>query len=141
MTIKTKNIAIAALTAVILASGVMATANAAQNDISTGSFTAYRGDKEKKGIATKKTTLTGTSATITFDSNIPANDQLDVYIRNQNDNVVSATGHWRNVSKGTPEHLMYLEGKGKQGNTFYPCFYLHQSSQSSSLWVSYTFEP
>ena len=140
MSLKRKNIAITALTAALLTSGILATANAATGTYS-GTVTVYRDSTTNVNVATEKTTASGSDAKITFGSAISANDRLVVYIKNQNDNVVSYTGSFYNISAGKPQSLSYMPNKGKKGNSFYPCFSLNSSSMSTSITTSYTFQP
>ncbi len=125
-----------------MASGIITTANAAVYDTSSGSVTLQQGFTVDSETKTEKTSATGSNGYITFKSRIPATDTVIVYIKNTKDNIVSTDkGRFSGVSAGTMKTLEYLSGKGMKGNKFCPSFSLAKGSQSSSLSVSYTFEP
>lgn len=142
MTLKRKNIAITVLTATLMASGIITTANAAVYNASSDTVIVQKNHTVNSDTKTEKTSATGSNGYITFNSRIPATDTVIVYIKNSKNNIVSTDrGRFSGVSAGTMKTLQYLSGKGSKGNKFYPSFSLDNGSQSSSLSISYTFEP
>lgn len=142
MNLKHRNIAITAFTAALLASGILATANAAQYDAISSLVEIERGSTVETKSRVQKKTPSGSDAFITFNNAISPYDTVIVHIKNEKGNVVSTDdGRWRAVSAGTTKRLQYLPNKGKFGNAFYPVFSLDNGSQSSSIYMSYEFIP
>lgn len=143
MNLRRKNIAITALMAALMASGILATANAASVLKIEGEVKVKKDSTtEDSGVQAEKITASGSDASITFNSTISPNDKIIVYVKNQNDNIVSTDkGRWNAVSSGTKKALEYLPNKGKKGNSFYPSFSLDNGSLSSNLTVRFSFQP
>ena len=134
-TVKTMAIALAL-------SGTLIGGSVALADSTTGTVTIARDQtKSMSGISVKKTNDTGKAAKITVYGGIPYNDSLSVYVKNKYDNIVSTrSAVFKGTTSTTTESIPYEDGKGKKGNPFYPVFHLSQSSMSSSLTVSFTFQ-
>ena len=142
MNLRRKNAAIAILTATLMASGIMTTANAAEDDWVSGSVTVQRNYVVDSAISVKKNSASGSAGYIKIQSAIPANDTVYVNIKNQNDNIVS-TGdcQCRNITSETTKAISYQPNKGKKGNSFYPSFTLAANSYSPSFPLKYEFKP